>query len=331
MKKSISKNRLQTPPNGLIIFQGKDGGIEFKSDVSRETIWANLDQISLVFSRDKSVISRHIKNIFFEDELVESSVVAKYATTASDGKIYNVEYFNLDVILSVGYRVNGKVATEFRKWATSILKQHLIDGYTINKKRIQKNYDEFIKTVEEIQKLLPNTTTLDPKIILNLVKEFAGTFVSLDNYDKDNLTPVGKTKGKIKIASEELYEAIATLKNELMKKGEATELFAQEKNKDALSGILGNVMQSVFGVDAYKTHEEKSAHLLYFIVKNHPFNDGNKRTAAFSFVWFLRKARIKTFRKITPETLTALTLLIAESNPKEKEKMTALVTQLLKK
>ena len=327
INKNINKENMI---NNTIIFQGKDGGIEFKNDITKETIWASLDQIALVFGRNKSVISRHIKNIFTEGELEKNSVVAFFATTAADGKTYNVEYFNLDVILSVGYRVNGKVATEFRKWVSSVIKQYLIQGYTINKKRIQNNYDQFIKAVENIQSLLPEHIALDPKIVLDLVKEFATTFVSLDNYDKDNLTSIGKTKVKIKIASEELLEAVAILKKELIRKGEATELFAREKREGSLSGILGNVMQSLYNKDVYPTAEEKSANLLYFIIKNHPFDDGNKRVGAFTFLWFIRKSKIKNYRKITPETLTALALLIAESNPNKKDQMVALVTQLLK-
>ena len=328
--KNISKENMI---NNTIIFQGKDGGIEFKNDITKETIWANLDQIALVFGRNKSVISRHIKNIFAEGELEEKWTVAKNATVQMEGNreiVREIEYFNLDVILSVGYRVNGKVATEFRKWATQTLKQHLINGYTINKKRIQNNYDQFIKAVENIQSLLPEHIALDPKIVLDLVKEFANTFVSLDNYDKDNLTSIGKTKAKIKIASEELLEAVAILKKELIRKGEATELFAREKREGSLSGILGNVMQSLYNKDVYPTAEEKSANLLYFIIKNHPFDDGNKRVGAFTFLWFIRKSKIKNYRKITPETLTALALLIAESNPNKKDQMVALVTQLLK-
>ncbi len=241
-----------------------------------------------------------------------------------------IEFYNLDIILAVGYRTNSKIAIEFRRWASNIIKEHLINGYTINKKRIKQNYIEFINTLNNIQALLPQATHLDTKYILELVKEFAETFSSLDNYDKNKLSSIGKTKSKIKIAANELIEAVQTLKNELIKKGEATALFAKEKNTGAFAGILGNVMQSVFGEDAYKTAEDKAAHLLYFIVKNYPFDDGNKRVGAFAFVWFIRKTKIKTFRKRTPETLTALTLLVAETNPNQKDQMTALITQLLK-
>ena len=197
--------------NDVVIYQAKNGAIELKGDFGHETIWASLDQIADVFGRDKSVISRHLKNIYKEKELDKKSTVAKNATVQKEGK-RNVErvieYYNLDAIISVGYRVNSKTATSFRKWATSILKKHLIEGYTINRKQIGKNYDAFMKAVADIQVLLPEHDTLDPKMVLELIKEFAGTWVSLDAYDKQKLKPIGKTKKAIKLSGLELSEAI---------------------------------------------------------------------------------------------------------------------------
>jgi hypothetical protein len=315
---------------GVVVYQAKNGAIELRGDVSRETIWATLDQIAAVFGRDKSVISRHLKNIFREGELTRSSVVAKNATTAADGKTYQVEYFNLDAIISVGYRVNSKTATQFRQWATKTLHEHITRGYTINRKQIGRNYDAFMRAVGDIQALLPEHVTLDPKGILELVKEFSATWVSLDAYDKDALKAVGSTKKSVKLTGEELTAAIASLRGDLMKKGEATDLFATERHTGSVGGIVGNVMQSFGGKPVYATIEEKAAHLLYFMVKNHPFTDGNKRSGAFAFVWFLRKVRAKGGKNINPAGLTALTLLIAESKPEKKEQMVALVTQLLR-
>ena len=315
--------------NKIVIYQAKNGAIEFRGDMSRETIWATLDQIASVFGRDKSVISRHLKNIFSDGELDRKSVVAKNATTAVDGKTYQVEYYNLDVILSVGYRVNSKTATQFRQWATKMLREYITKGYTVNRKQIVKNYGAFMKSVADIQALLPEHVALDPKTILELVKEFSSTWMSLDAYDKGTLTAIGTTKRSIKLTGEELTTAIASLRSELTKKGEATDIFAQERNDGSIAGIVGNVMQSFGGKDLYSTIEEKAAHLLYFIVKNHPFTDGNKRSGAFSFIWFLRKARSKKSRNINPGALTALTLLIAESDPVRKDQMVALITQIL--
>ncbi len=317
-------------PHEIIIYQTSDGAIELKGDVSQETIWATLDQISSVFGRDKSVISRHLNNIFKEGELRRDSVVAKIATTAADGKTYQVDYYNLDAIISVGYRVNSKTATLFRQWATRVLRGHIADGYTINRKRVGKHYDAFMKAVADVQALLPEHAVLDPAQVLELIKEFASTWMSLDAYDKEALTPIGTTKRAVKLSSDELMSAIHELRNELMRTGEATELFAQERHAGSIEGIVGSVMQSFDGTPLYKTAEEKAAHLLYFMVKDHPFTDGNKRSGAFAFVWFLRKARIKGGRNINPASLTALTLLIAESKPDKKAQMTALVTQLLK-
>ena len=186
-----------------------------------------------------------------------------------------------------------------------------------------------MQTVSNIQNLLPEHIALNPKAVLDLIKEFAGTWVSLDAYDKEILSGIGSTKKEIKLSGVELVEVIMKLRNELIKKGEATEIFAQEKNNGSVVGIVGNVMQSFGGEALYKTLEEKAAHLLYFMVKDHPFIDGNKRSGAFAFLWFLRKAKVKGFKNINPSALTALTLLIAESSPKKKEQMVAVVITLL--
>ncbi len=316
--------------NKIVIYQARNGAIELRGDASRETLWATLDQIAEVFGRDKSVISRHLKNIFGEGELNRNSVVAKNATTAADGKIYQVEYYNLDAILSVGYRVNSKTATQFRQWATKTLREHITKGYTINRKRIARNYEAFMKTVADVQALLPEHVALNPKSILELIKEFSSTWMSLDAYDKESLTAIGSTKREVKLTGAELAEAIASLRAELIKKGEATDIFAHERTAGSIEGIVGNVMQSLGGKPVYTSIEEKAAHLLYFMVKNHPFADGNKRSGAFSFIWFLRKVRVKTVRNINPGALTALTLLSDESDPRKKDQMVALITQILK-
>ena len=316
----------------LVIYQGKNGEIKFRGNFNNDNIiLGNLNQIATLFDRDKSVISRHIKNIFKTKELNKNSVVAKIATTALDGKTYQVDYYNLDMILSVGYRVDSKVAVKFRKWTTKLLKQHITKGYTINKKIIGKNYNEFMKAVEGVQKLLPKDSIVSPKDILELVKAFAGTWLSLESYDESNFPKKGFTKKKLRIEADELYLAVAGFKKELINEKQATDLFAQEKKSKNLEGILGNVMQKAFGKEMYPSVEQKAAYLLYFVVKNHPFNDGNKRTGAFVFIWFLRKAGIQFQNKITPEALTAITLLVATSKPKEKDQIVGLVLLLLKK
>ena len=312
------------------IYQTKSGKIEFRGDPARDTVWGNLNQIAMLFGRDKSVISRHIRNVFKSGELERDSVVAIFATTASDGKTYQVDYYNLDVILSVGYRVDSKQATQFRIWATRTLRQHLLAGYTINKKRITGNYKNFLRAVTDVKTLLPKGNTVDARDILELVKAFAGTWFSLDAYDTQNFPRDGVTKKEVIFTADELEQALHKLKRELIARKQATDLFGQEKTKDAVSGIVGNVFQSFGGEDVYPTVEEKAAHLFYFIVKNHPFSDGNKRSGAFAFIWFLRKAGVLR-AGLTPEALTALTLLVAESASKDKDKIVGLVLLLLQK
>lgn len=315
----------------ILIYQSQSGAIEFQGDLAEETIWASLNQICSLFGRDKSVISRHIKNIYKTNELTLMGTVAKIATVQKEGErdvIREIEYYNLDVILSVGYRVNSKEASQFRRWANSVLKQYLMDGYAINPKRLQLNYDKFKKALEGIKEILPDNSNISKNELVNLIHFFAHTWFSLDAFDRQLFPEKVLTKDEIYFTAAELSSAIKELKENLIKKGQATELFAQEKNKNSLEGIIGNIFQSFNGEDLYSSIEEKAVHLLYFIIKNHPFNDGNKRSAAFSFIWFLQKAG-KLSSGMTPEALTAITLLIAESNPTDKEKIIGLVLLLL--
>lgn len=321
----------------LAIYQAKDGAIEFKLDKENETLIANINQVAELFGVQKAAISKHLNNIFKEGELEEKVAVSILETTTRHGAIagktqtHKVKFYNLDAIIAVGYRVNSKQATNFRIWATKILKTYLLNGYAVNKKHIAKNYEKFIKTLNEIKTLSAKKkdSDLNPFFAIDLVKGFAETWLSLDAYDKDNLKIDNVTKDQITLSAKDLAAGIANLKSELIKKREATEIFAKERSKDALEGIIGNVMQSFGGDDLYESLEEKAAHLFYFIVKNHPFTDGNKRSGAFSFVWFLQKFSLIDVKKIDPQTLTALTLLIAESDPKDKDKMVGLVMMLL--
>ncbi len=318
----------------LAIYQTKDGALELREDIDTETIWANKKQIAEIFGIDRSVVSRHIKNIFSDKEIDKKVAYAKFAHTTEHGAIkgktqtHEIEFYNLDIILAVGYRTNSARAIEFRKWATKTLKKHIIQGFTINPNRIEKNHQAFLQTVEDIKFLAQNNQNLQTKDILELIKSFSYTWFSLDSYDKDKFPKKG-TKKSVEITAEELERDLQKLKQELIAKKEATDIFGQEKQKGNLAGIVGNVFQTVFGKDAYETIEEKSAHLLYFIIKDHPFNDGNKRSGAFAFIWFLQKAGFHFQNKITPETLATLTILIAESHPKEKEKMVGIVLLLL--
>ena len=317
----------------LIIYQGPAGSLELKADTEQETIWATLNQIAALFDIDKSGISRHVNNILKTKELNDSTV-AKFATVQNEGgrEISRlIEYYNLDMILSVGYRVNSKKATEFRQWATKTLREHIIKGYTINRKRIAKNYGSFIKAVESVRALLPASSKVETADIIELIKMFAGTWFSLAAYDQGSFGKGKVTRKKVVIAASELTAGIAALKTELKRKGEASELFALERGGSSLEGIFGNVLQTFGGRDLYPSLEEKAAHLLYFVVKNHPFADGNKRSGAFAFIWFLRRTGRLNPAQMSPAALTALTLLIAESHPRDKEKMTGLVTMMLRR
>jgi prophage maintenance system killer protein len=233
------------------------------------------------------------------------------------------------MIISIGYRINSVQATQFRIWATQTLKQHLVQGYTINKKLIGRNYEKFMQAVSEVKALLPPDNKVKTEDILELINAFAQTWVSLDAYDTNSLPQNGLSEKDVVITTNDLRDVLLQFKAKLVANKQASNLFAQETKTGSLEGIIGAVYQSASGKDVYATAEEKAAHLLYFIVKNHPFIDGNKRSGAFAFVWFLRKTKLLR-ASLTPEALTALTLLIAESNPKDKPKMIGLLLMLLK-
>ena len=311
----------------IMIYRSKSGALEIRSDIKKSTVWASQAQIVKLFGVDQSVVSRHIRNIFKDKEIDEKSNMQKMHNANSDKP---VAFYSLDVILSVGYRTNSKVAIEFRKWATKTLRAYIVNGYAINKDRISYNYQQFLKSVDDIKKLLPKGANIDTENVLELVNMFASTWMSLDAYDKGELKTRGLTKKRVVLTVKKLSENLNKLKQELIKKKQATDFFGSEQRKGALEGIVGNVMQTFDGRELYGSAEEKAAHLLYFIVKDHPFADGNKRSGAFAFVWLLRQASILDKVKITPPALTALTLLVAESNPKDKEKMIGLILTLLR-
>jgi prophage maintenance system killer protein len=318
----------------VVIYKDVKGSIMFQVDSGKETIWATLNQIAEVFGRDKSVISKHIKDVYESGELSKKGTVAKNATVQNEGGRTvkrQIERYNLDLIISVGYRVNSKQATKFRQWATKTLRSYVIDGYVINPNRVKDNYTSFLKAVEKVKNILLADGAMKNQDTLELVKLFASTWFSLGAYDKSEFKTGKLTKRQVSITGTELHSVICELKTKLLSEDEASELFAQEKQKGSIEGIVGNVFQAFGGKDVYDSIEEKAAHLLYFIVKNHPFSDGNKRSGAFSFVWFLQKAKVLNTERMTPEALTALTLFVAESDPKDKDQIIGLVLLLLGK
>lgn len=323
-----------TKKSDIIVYQAKSGAIELKADYGQETIWVTQSQMAEMFGVNSQAVTKHLKNIYTEKELSKGATCSILEQVQSEGKRQvkrSVQAYNLDAMISVGYRVSSKTGTKFRQWATKTLRSHIVDGYTINPSRIDKNYQAFLQAVENVKKLLPAGSGINTGDTLELVKMFASTWFSIDAYDKSTLPKFGLSKKQVRFTANELEEALVELKKDLIAKKEATEIFAQEKQAEALSAIVGNIFQSVSKKDAYPTHEDKAAHLLYFIIKNHPFTDGNKRSGAFSFVWFLRKTGLLDTSRLSPEALTALTLLIADSDPREKERMIGVVLLLIRK
>ena len=320
--------------NKIEIFQSSNGEIEFSSDAEHETIWASLEQIAKLFSRDKSGISRHIKNIFNSQELDKDSTVAKIATVQKEGNrevVRDIEYFNLDMIISIGYRVDSKEATNFRKWATSVLKKYLLDGYAINEKKVTQT-KELLNNLKQTIDFLSTKEIGQEKEILNLLNTYTKTLSLLESYDKSSIEDFNGSSSEYELTYDEVKNVLSEVKCSLMKKGEATKLFANEK-ADELAGIVGNLYQTFGGVELYPSIEDKATHLLYFIIKDHPFSDGNKRSASFLFIYFLDKCdylyKENGEKKINDNALTTLTLLVASSDPKEKDMLIKLIKHLL--
>jgi prophage maintenance system killer protein len=318
--------------NNIVIFQSKSGAIELRGDFGKETIWATQAQIAEAFDVDVRTINEHINNILEARELTMKSTIRNFRIVQIEGKREldrNIKHYNLDMILSVGYRVSSVKATRFRIWATKTLRGYIIDGYVVNKKRIAKNYGRFMSVVEDIKKLLPTDSVLNPSDAIELISLFADTWISLDAYDREVIPKVKLTKKAVELTAEKFNKNLSILKQSLVDKSEATEIFGVERQKGTVSGIVGNVMQTFGGRELYPSVEEKAAHLLYFMVKDHPFTDGNKRSGAYSFVWFLNEAKILDVHKLTPSALTAITVLVAESDPAQKDKVVKLILNLI--
>lgn len=323
--------------NPIEIYQSPTGETEVEVRFDNETVWLSQAQMAELFDTSSDNISLHLKNIYAENELDENSTTEDFSVVRQEGKRQvnrKIKYYNLDAIISVGYRVKSANATKFRIWATARLKDYLLTGYAINQKRLAQNAFELEQALALIQKTAQSTAlTLESgRGLIDIVSRYTQTFLWLQQYDEGLLSEPKGELGGILPTLDEARNSLATLKADLIAKGEATELFAKERG-DGLSAILGNLEQTVFGEPAYPSIEEKAAHLLYFVIKNHPFADGNKRSGAFLFVDFLYKNG-RLFNKkgepiINDTGLTALALLIAESNPDNKETLIKLVIHML--
>ncbi len=307
--------------NEIILFENQN--VKLEVNVKDETVWLNREQLSILFDRDIKTIGKHINNALKEE--LDNLVVAKFATTAKDGKTYQVDYYNLDMIISIGYRVKSQNGIIFRKWANKILKDYLIKGYVINQKRLDY-LEKTVKLIDIANRTNENLENVDAKEILKVIATYSKALDLLDDYDHRNLLkPKGNSSHK-QIRYEDCIEVIKKLRF-----NEESDIFAIERNK-GLQSIIGNIYQTFDGEDVYKSIEEKAANFLYMIVKNHVFIDGNKRIAATLFIYFLNYYALlykENKQVIDNNTLAALTLLIAESNPKEKKVIIDLVMNFL--
>lgn len=324
----------------IVLYKAPDGEVHLDVRLERETVWLSLDQMAKLFRRDKSVISRHLRNIFASKELERKATVAKNATVQKEGDrevVRKIEYLNLDAILSVGYRVNSKRGTQFRIWATRTLKDHLLCGYTLNEKRLR---EKGLGEIEQAVGLLARTLTQhalvtdEGRAILEIVQQYTRAWRLLLEYDEGRLSekPTHPRKPSADLSLANARAAMARLRESLAARGEATDLFGQERS-DQLPGILGAIKQTFGREPLYPTVQARAAHLLYFVIKDHPFADGNKRIGTLLFLEYLRRNRmlIRTngIPRLADNAMVALALLIAESEPAQKDLMIRLILNLL--
>jgi len=318
--------------NEILIYQ-QDNGSQVSVNMDGETIWMTQKQLAELFDKNIRTISEHLRNIFKEEELIENQVIRNFRITAEDGKNYDTLHYNLDAIISVGYRVNSKRGTQFRQWATRVLREHLTQGFSIDRQRFESNASELEAALELVRRTAqsPDLSEDAGRGLVEIVSRYTQTFLLLQRYDEGLLKEPSGTKGGTLPSISQVRKDVAVLKKDLMARGEASDLFAQERG-DALVAILGNLDQTILGEPAYPTIESKAAHLLYFVIKNHPLADGNKRTGAFLFVDFLHRnhALIRDGQVVINDIgLAALALLVAESAPNQMATMIRLIENML--
>lgn len=303
------------PTNELVLFESQDKSISLNVPLKNDSVWLNRNQMAELFDRDVKTIGKHV-NSAIREELAGLPVVAKFATTAADGKTYMVDYYDLDVIISVGYRVKSQRGVEFRKWANRVLRQYIMEGYAVNHNRILE-LGEVIRIMKRTQK------SLDAQQVLAVIERYSTALDLLDDYDHQTMRRPKGCEATYVLTYEECRSVIDS-----MRFGNESTLFGNEKD-DSFKGSIGNIYQSFAGQEAYPTLEEKAANLLYFVTKNHSFSDGNKRIAAAIFLYFLDKNEVlfddAGNKRIDDHTLVALTIMIAESRPEEKEMMISVI------
>jgi death-on-curing family protein len=328
--------------NQIEIYQTKDKQTQVEVRFEEDTVWLNQTQMVDLFVSSKQNISHHIRQIYKEGELKRRATVKKYLTVQKEANRMisrEIEVYNLDVIISVGYRIKSKRGTQFRIWATEKIKNFLVKGYTLNEKRLQQVVQN-MQQLEQAVKLIQQSgssgelSATETKGLLEIITNYTQSFILLNQFDSNNL-PDKKLNEKItyEIEYNEAVKVIAELKKQLMNRKEASGLFGNERD-NGFESTLNSVVQTFGGEYLYKSIEEQAAHLLYFVIKNHPFTDGNKRIGAFLFVWFLEKNKHRFKKsgevKINDNALVALALLVAQSNPDDKEIMVKLVVNLIR-
>ncbi len=310
--------------NEIIIFETEDREVTLSVPIEGDTVWLTQAQMAELFDTTKQNVSLHANNCFKERELDMNSVVKDFLTTAADGKKYKMKYYNLDVIISVGYRVKSKRGVEFRQWAGKVLKQYMLDGYSINDKRLEA----LQKTVEIQSRMISSILEIDGEDVLRAVTQYTKALTLLDQYDHQSLEKPDGEKPVYRITYADCRKMVDSMEDTFK-----SDVFGVEKEAGKVEGIIAAVYQSVFGGDVYPSLEEKAANLLYFMIKDHPFADGCKRIAASLFLEFLNRnnALFRDDKKVISDSaLVAITLMIAESDPKEKDIMTTLVMNLIR-
>ena len=306
--------------NELVIFETKDNDIKLDVPVDRDTVWLTQAQMTELFKVDRTVITRHVNNVFKEQELIKESNVQKMHIANSDKP---VQFYSLEVIISVGYRVKSQRGVEFRQWANKILKQYVIQGYAINEKRLHA----LEKTVDIQTRMLADALDVEEADVLRAVNEYTEALLLLDKYDHQALEKPDGAVPIYRITYEDCKEMVGKMRDSF-----DTDVFGVEKEAGKVAGIIAAVYQSVFGEDAYPSIEEKAANLLYFMIKDHPYADGCKRIAASLFLEFLDRNNtlfVDGTKRLSDGTLVAITLMIAESKPDEKDVMVKMVMNLL--